>query len=142
MYKFMTWSHSVVLQDVCLVPSEKRPSVMHNDGILQVSLLLLLSISPLQTAVIAVGTLHPPLGIPLSPYTQAGQKLLHRTLMPHKTSLHTFSCIHKPSAVYKTSKSLIVSEDRLLDLAAKHEPQQIKCVELRRALCDTVVVSI
>lgn len=72
---------------------------MHNDGILQVS-----SISPLQAADISAGTLHPPLGIPLSPHTQAGQDYgktrsrctnppSHTPFKPVKHKLQQIKCV-------------------------------------------------
>lgn len=55
--------------DRCLYNTFSEEALSDAHGIVQVSLLLLLSISRLQRVVISVTTLHPPPGIPLSPHT-------------------------------------------------------------------------
>lgn len=108
--------------------SEKRPSMMYNDGILQVSLLLLLSISPLQRALISLGMLHPPLGIPLSPHTQPGQDYCTtHSLHTVQTHIHRLpASLHR--TVYKTHKTLIVSEDRLTAQLSSQTQTAANCV--------------
>lgn len=60
---------------------------MLNEGAQQqVSLHLLLSIRPLQTADISLGMLHPQSGIPLSPHTQPEQPLYTLYKPPHTPS--------------------------------------------------------
>lgn len=92
-----------------LVPFYRRGphTLMHNDGALQVSLLLLLSISLVQRALIRM--LHPPLGIPLSPHTQPGHQHSHTAQTPLYTPYKPVSTTRQ--LFTKTYKTLIVSKE-------------------------------